>query len=314
MESHSFLPSEANVLSKLNEGYNTFDELKKVVDFSEKTLQQVLESLVSKHILVYDKAQQKYRYELPVNGEKIILDGNLLLPTTILRYPNYILVGRGSWYKFPADFDIRRIIWNVKLPNTKNTSLVSLITESVMKERKTKVVQLPEYKNLVNKLVPYSKNIMFKINAVGSELTDISIMFKHTLSAQTEEIKVEYRGMFVRSEIKTDELLNELRKDPSQRVFTNIHVNRMYSLSEFIFSNNEIPYNFNPQTRELRYAKITGIKGRIELTFFCMNASGDVEKENVEEYTEPNSGINRIRELFDKYARKMAEAEDFLVE
>lgn len=314
MVSHSFQPSEANVLSKINEGYTTFDELKSQVGFSEKTLNQVLESLISKHILEYNKSTQTYGYTVPVNGEKIILGGNLLLPCTVLRYPTYTLVGRGLWYKFPADFDINRIIWNVKLPDTKNTSLVQLITESVMKEKKARIVQLPEYKNLVNKLVPYSENVMFKINVVGEEVTDVSIMFKKQLSVATESIRVEFRGMFVRSEIKTDELINELRKAVGERNFKNIHVNRIYSLSDFIFSNNEIPYAFNPQTRTLSYAKITGIRGCIEITYYDMDVNGDIEKTNVEKFEDSNAGIGKLRELFEKYARKIVEAEDFMVE
>ena len=314
MQTHSFQPSEANVLSKINEGYTTFDELKQQVGFSEKTLNQVLESLISKHILEYNKTTQQYGYTVPVNGEKIILDGNLLLPCTVLRYPNYILVGRGQWYKFPADFDINRIIWNVKLPDTKNTSLVQLITESVMKEKKSRVIQVPEYKNLVNKLVPYSENIMFKINVVGEEITDISIMFKKSLSFISDEIRIEYRGMFVRSEIKTDELINELRKSVSERNFKNIHVNRIYSFSDFIFSNNEIPYAYDPKNRKLSYVKITGVRWCIELSYFTMDCNGDVEKLNVEKFEDSNVGIGKLRELFDKYARKMIEAEDFMVE
>lgn len=314
MQTHSFQPSESNVLSKINEGYNTFEELKQQVGFSEKTLNQVLESLIAKHIIEYNKSLKIYEYTVPVNGEKIILDGNLLLPCTILRYPNYILVGRGEWYKFPADFDVNRIIWNVKLPDTKNTSLVQLITESVMKEKKSKVVQLPEYKNLVNKLVPYSNNIMFKINVVGEELTDISIMFKKSLTVATDDIRIEYRGMFVRSEIKTSELINELRKSVSERNFKNIHVNRIYSFSDFIFSNNEIPYAFNQKTRTISYAKITGIRSCIEISYFDMNSNGDVQKTNVEKFEDSNAGIGKLRELFDQYARKMIEEEDFMVE
>ena len=65
MVSHSFQPSEANVLSKINEGYTTFDELKSQVGFSEKTLNQVLESLISKHILEYNKSTQTYGYTVP---------------------------------------------------------------------------------------------------------------------------------------------------------------------------------------------------------------------------------------------------------
>lgn len=314
MQTHSFQPSESNVLSKINEGYNTFEELKQQVGFSEKTLNQVLESLIAKHIIEYNKSLKIYEYTVPVNGEKIILDGNLLLPCTILRYPNYILVGRGEWYKFPADFDVNRIIWNVKLPDTKNTSLVQLITESVMKEKKSKVVQLPEYKNLVNKLVPYSNNIMFKINVVGEDLTDISIMFKKSLTVATDDIRIEYRGMFVRSEIKTSELINELRKSVSERNFKNIHVNRIYSFSDFIFSNNEIPYAFNQKTRTISYAKITGIRSCIEISYFDMNSNGDVQKTNVEKFEDSNAGIGKLRELFDQYARKMIEEEDFMVE
>lgn len=314
MEIKSFTNLESTLLSKFNEGNTTFEQLKNVVPYSDKTLNQVLESLTSKHVIELDKITKNYKYSIPVNGEKIILDGNIMLPTTIIHLPDKILVTRGSWYSLPLDFDIRRIIWNVKLPSTKNSTLVDLIKESVLKERKSRIVQLPEYQVLVNKLIPYGKNLMLKINVVGEEFTDIHIMFKKPLTKPTDDIKVEFRGMLVRSEIKTDELIAEIQKPSSDRKWNNIQINRIFGFNDFIFSNNEIPYNYSEKDRILSYVKITGIKGKIELSYYTMNVFSDIQKINVENYEDSNDGINKLKELFNSYAYQIVTNEDFLVE
>lgn len=314
MEVKSFTNLESTLLSKFNEGNTTFEQLKNVVPFSDKTLNQVIESLTAKHVIELDKISKKYKYCIPVNGEKIILDGNIMLPTTIIHQADKILISRGSWYSFPLDFDIRRIIWNVKLPTTKNSTLVDMIKDSVMKERKSRIIQLPEYKVLANKLIPYSQDVMLKINVVGEEYTDVHIMFKKRLTGKDDDIKVEFRGMLVRSEIKTDELLAEIHKPVTDRDWKNISINRIFGFSDFIFSNNEIPYAYSAKERILSYAKITGIRGKIEITYFTMNVFGEIQKINVEQYEDSADGISKLKELFNSYAVKMVENEDFLIE
>lgn len=314
MEIKSFTNLESTFLTKFNEGHNTFDSIKSVVPFSEKTLNQVVESLIAKHVIELDKQSQKYQYCIPVNGEKIILDGNIMLPTTIIHLPDKILVTRGQWYSLPVDFDVRRIIWNVKLPTTKNSTLVDLIKESALKERKSRIVQIPEYKQLVNKLVPYSPNMMIKINVVGEELTDVHLLFKKSLNDVNDDLRVDFRGLTVRSEIKTDELIEQLQLGVSERDWKKITLNRIFGFNDFIFSQNEIPYHFSSKDRSLSYVKITGIKGKIELTYFTMNKFGETQKTNVEQYDDSGDGIKKLKELFAGYAASMVSAEDFLVE
>lgn len=314
----SFTNSESTLLSKLNEGYATFEELKSVVPYSDKTLKQVIESLVSKKIIVLDTKTGRYIYDSPVNGEKIILDGNLMLPTTVLKFKDRMLVSRGSWYQFPPDFDIRRIIWNVHLPMTKkqNSTLAELIQESVLKEKKSKIVQSTDltYKGLVNKLVPYSPTLMLKLNVVGDEKCDVSIIFKKLVNKITDDIRVEFRGLTVRSEILTSELITELKKTVKDRVYTNIHLNRIFNFSDFVFIGNEIPYKFDIENKILYYAKITKVRGVIELTYFAMKDNGESEKVDVVSYDDAADGISKIKELFMMYAVKMVDGEDFYVE
>jgi hypothetical protein len=61
------------------------------------------------------------------------------LPVTIIKTKTKTLVSRGAWYEFPLDFDVRRIIWNVQLPNNNRSTLVDLIQNSILKEKKSKI-------------------------------------------------------------------------------------------------------------------------------------------------------------------------------
>ena len=142
---------EANFLDVLNKGFKRFEAIKENINFDENILQNVINSLTTKNIIKYDNIKQEYDYDSPVEGEKIILTGNILLPVTIIKRKDKILVTRGEWYEFPIDFDFRRIIWNVQLPNKSKSTLIDLIKESMLKERKSKLIQVNEYKDLVNK-------------------------------------------------------------------------------------------------------------------------------------------------------------------
>src|ERR1035437_9110696 len=200
MEIINFSNLETQVLSLFNSGYHTFEALLDNAGISEKTLTSVMEGLLSKNILSFNQVTKKYSYQTNVNGEYVILDGNLLLPCTVLKMKDKLLVSRGSWYEFPLDFDIRRIIWNVKIPAKTTSTLVDLISSSVLKEKKSKIVQLPEYQYLVDKIVPYSKTIGLLIHCVGETITDISIIFKLQI-VKNAEITPEHRGFRVRTEI-----------------------------------------------------------------------------------------------------------------
>jgi len=297
MQIENFSSIESQLLSAFNQGNKTFDGLLGTVPFGEKTLTITLEGLLSKNVLKFDKKTSKYEYDSPISDEMIILDGNILLPTTVIRIPNkgIMYVSRGSWYQFPIDFDIRRIIWNVKLQSKTNSTLVELIKTSILKERKSKIIQLPEYESLRNKIVPYSPTIGLMINTVGEEFTDISIQFK--IKLVNEDISPEHRGFSVRTEISTTELLQQLKTPVAQRNYIEcIKINQIFNFSDFIFSKNEIPVSI--KNSELTYVKITGVKKQFELTYFKLGLNGMSTKLDVENYDDSNEAIEKLRDIF----------------
>ena len=62
MEIKTFTSLESTFLSKLNEGFNTFDKLKDNVPFNEKTLNGIIESMISKNVIKFDSENKKYIY------------------------------------------------------------------------------------------------------------------------------------------------------------------------------------------------------------------------------------------------------------
>ena len=311
MDILNFSNLESQILSLLNKGFKTFENILENSGLSEKTLAQVIEGLISKNIILLNNKTNQYEYQTKVNGEVLILDGNLLLPTTIIRLKDKILVTRGEWYEFPVDFDIRRIIWNVKLDNKTNSTLVDLIRTSILKEKKSKLVQLTEYESLVNKIVPYNNNIGLLIHCISETVTDISIIFKIKLSP-TEEISIEHRGFTVRSEISTKELLDELKLPTNERNYKNIKLNQLFNFSDFIFSKNEIPLQL--KNGKLTYVKITGIKKALELTYFELGQDGNSKKINIEEFEDINESMEQLRDLFSNMAKSMLMENNIFVE
>lgn len=314
MQIDSFNSLETQVLSKFNEGNKTHEALKSVVSFNEKTLTQVLENLISRNVLSLNTKTNEYEYTTPIKGEKLILDGNILLPTTIIKLSDKLLISRGKWYEFPLDFDIRRIIWNVQLPNAKRSTLCDLIQESVLKEKKSKIVQLDEYKALVGKIIPYNKNIGLHINVVGETVTDIYIIFRVYLypSAKDKTIFTEFRGFKVHSFIKTEELINELRKKPEERNFENIQLEKLFNLSNFIFAGNEIPYFYDEES--VSYAKICVVNKRTELDTKMVDGNKKISNIERFDFQDNAEAAIKLSELFKMYASQILEDNDFWVE
>lgn len=309
MESVSYTNFEAEILSLINEGYNTFDKLKEKITFNEKTLQSNLENLIAKGMLAFNISLKQYEYTKPIEGGKMILNGNIMLPMTVIRKKDKTLVCRGNWYIFPPDFDIRRIIWNVSLPGKNSSTLVDLIKDSVLKTRKSKIETLPQYKNLVKKIVPYSKKLGLYINAVGEELADVSIMFYHTF----DEF-IQFRDFRVKTYISRVELIHELEKPLNEKNYQNITLNRIFNFSDFVFSENCIPYEYISDSKELKYVQITGVKKRLELSYFIMTANGNMEKFDTESFESISEGIQKLKELFSGYAQTLLNENDFLCE
>lgn len=313
MEVLNFSNLESQVLSLFNEGHKTFETLSDAAPIAEKTLNSVLEGLMSKNILKINPKTNEYEYQSKINGDMIILDGNILLPTTIIRLKDKIYVSRGEWYEFPIDFDTRRIIWNVKLETKTNSTLVDLIRTSVLKARKSRLVQLPEYENLRNKIVPYSKNLGLLLNTIGETVTDISIVFKIAL-VPGSDMTVEHRGFFVRTEIDTEELLAQLRLPVAERNYeTGIKLNRIYNFSDFLTSQNEIPVSLS-KNNELTYVKITGVRKAFEFTYMVMSNTGQTKKLDVEVFDDSNEAIEKLRDIFKGLPSLLMSENNFTVE
>lgn len=311
MDISTFTNFESNVMELITKGKNSYDEILKESNINEQTLKDVIEQLMAKNILK-QTSDSKFVYQNKVNGTIVVLDGNILLPTTILKMNDKIYVSRGYWYEFPLDFDVRRIVWNVKLESKTNSTLVDMIQNSVLKAKKTKNVQLDEWKILVNKIVPYSANIGLLIKCVGQEITDVDIIFKIRIS-EGEDMSIEHRGFKISSEIDTTQLITELKKKVAERDFTkNIELNRIFNFSDFITSKNEIP--IAKSKNSLTYVKITSIRKGFELTYYKMGINGNSTKISVDSYDDSNEGIEKLRELFDNYAIKLINNVDFLIE
>lgn len=315
MQIGSFSSLETQVMSKLNEGNKTHEALKAVVAFNEKTLNEVLEDLISKNVLFFNGKTGEYEYTSPVEGDKIILEGNILLPTTIIKLTDKLLISRGKWYEFPKDFDIRRIIWNVQLPNAKRSTLMDLIQESVLKEKKSKLIQVDEYKSLVGKLVPYNQNIGLQINVVGENNTDIYLTFRIKIYPDSKDKSTftEYRGFKVRSEIKTEQLIEQLKKKAGDgQNFEKIEINRFFNLSNFIFSGNEIPYQYDEES--VSYVRIVSMGKKPELEFYMIDGNKKITKIDKISFQDSAEAAARLSELFKSYASQLLEDNDFLVE
>lgn len=314
MNVESFSAMESEVLSLINQNIRKFEDIAEKVSFSEKILNQTLETLCSKNILVFNNKSKEYSYDSPINNEMVVLDGNILLPTTIIRMPEkgFMYVTRGEWYKFPIDFDIRRIIWNIKLVGKNNSTLVEMVRTSVLKERKSKIKHNTQYDALKNKIIPYNKNIGLLINAVGDDVTDVTMQFKVYFDESDPKAPI-HRGFTVNTEISTNEMLAELKKPVNDRDYPkNIKINLIYNLSDFLFSKNEIPVSLIDG--KFTYIKITGIKKGYELTYHEMNSSGVIKKVDVEMYDSPQEAIDKFREIFRGYASSILLKSNILCE
>ncbi len=301
---------KAFILSKINQGKQKIEDFQEY--YNENIVVDELNNLISTNVLKFDTTTQKYSFAVEPKGDKIILEGNLLLPVTIIRNENETIVARGYWYSFPPNFDVNRIIWNVALePKTKST-LVNLIELTEQKIRKSKIQQLPEYEKLCNLIVPYNDKIKFEINTVGKDLTSITIIFIHKINISgNDAIGIEYRGFKVKSEIKTDELIYELTKNVDERDYENIKINKIFNFSDFIFSKNEIPYLINQ--KEIEFIRLNKVRGEFVIGYYSINQNGITKELNTEKYSQVNDGIDKIKEIFGMYANEYLETIDFTV-
>jgi hypothetical protein len=300
---------EVCLMNLVSSGKNTFDELKAGSGVNDRDFNVVLEGMLAKNILSYNRNTGKYEYVEPLEGEILVLDGNVLLPMTVITLGNRKIVSRGKYYEFPLDFDVRRIVWNVKLDPRTNSTLVDLIQNSVLKEKKANITQVEAYKNLVNKVIPYSKKIGLLLNVVGDEATDVHVMFKVPIT--TGDITFEFCKFKVRSLISTPEMIDELKKPANERDYTNIKLNRIHDLTDFTYVNNEIPVSSGDGF--ITVARVTGIKKFLQLTYFKVDTTGNYTRLNTEELP-PDTSTDRFQELFSGLPSMILASSNFNVE
>lgn len=307
---------ETQLMTIISKGYNTFeainDELEKEYIVAERSVIETLQSLQSKNMIEFDTKTKKYSNAGGFGpNDYVILEGNMLLPVTVIEIPEEGIkyITRGNWYKVPIDFDIRKIIWNIALDTKNKSTLTELIRTSVMKERKSKIRHNAEYDMLKNKIIPYSDKIKLYINAVGEEVTDVTIMFQIKFGTANNV----FTGFTVHTEISTKEMLDELSKPKEQRDYvTNIKLNRIYNISDFILSKNEIPVMV--QDDKLTYCKITGVKKNFELTYFEMDSFGTTKKVDIEEYDSIGDLIEVLKKYFEGFTGVVLDENEMYVD
>jgi len=311
MKTTNYGELKADILSAINSDKTTVDDIiAHIKHFGDSEIVNELQTLVSSNTLKFNKKSKQYSHAIEPNGDKIICDGNILLPVTIMRNENETIVSRGFWYSFPPDFDTNRIIWNVAFDKKTSSSLVDLLEITQQKMRKTKVTQLPEYQKLVNIIIPFNDDIKFIIDKVGEVSTLISIMFiKKLYFNGIAGEAIEFRGFRVKSEILTENLLIELRKNPDDRDFSQIKLNNVFNFSDLIFSKNQIPYFYDGT--KIEYVELDKIRGEMRLVHYSIDKNSVIKELDVEKFVEVSEGLNRIKELYSIYMSEYLEKLDF---
>lgn len=286
MVAENFSNLQSQILNALGpEGLKTFEQIQEETKLSDMTLQRELDNLISKGTIIYDSIKCLYDWESPLEGNPIILEGNLLLPLTVIRMPDKgeMYVSRGKWYKLPINFQLRRIIWNVKLENKTESTLVDMIKSSIIKGKKTKIVHLAEYNHLRNKAVPYCQDFKMNLDSIGEERTSVTLIFRIPLRKnKADTIYIEHTGFTIKTEILTKELCDELNPDKKPKEWTNITLDRILKFGDFMFSQNEIPIKIK-EGEYIEYIKIFNQRGnQMLLETWTMGITGTKKKQNSE--------------------------------
>lgn len=299
MTTEIFSNLQSQILAILKpEGSKTFEEIQEETKLSEATVQRELDLLLAKGTLKLEN--NKYVWNEPLKGNPIILEGNLLLPLTVIKFPaeKKQYVSRGKWYELPIDFPIRQIIWNVKLENKTESTLVDLIKSSIVKGKKTRVIHLPEYDYLRNKAVPYCPEFKVNLDALGEELTAVTIYFRIPIKkVKTDDVYVEHMGFNLKTEILTKELCDELNVKDRPRDWNNIKLNRIYKFSDFITTHNEIPVKL-VEGQYIEYIRLYNQKGSMMmLETYTLNTLGTKKKVSTETMT-ATEAFDYLRDVF----------------
>lgn len=324
MEHNQTNPTNAeilNIFSKENKPL-TKEFIKNQFKFvSDTVINKSLDFLVNKGLITVeidtkDNNKSIYKYTEPLKDNIIILEGDLLLPVTIItKDDGRIFVTRGKWYEFPKGFDTRRIVWNCALNNNgneKNRTLVDMLTSAGLSQKKSTIVQLPEYESFINKTIKYNDDITLLIHKVGEELTEISVIFNILVGPKTEDLTVYHSGFKIKSEIATDELVNEVFKDAKERDFTNIKLRKIYELSDLIYVGNQIPVAY--VDGNLRYINIITCRRKLQYAFLELKEDGSIIHHESELFDVISEGIEAIMELCEKFVNNLFNKNGFLLD
>ena len=310
-----------NVISK--KGKATKEQILSEVKISENAFDSIINKLLSSNVIKING--EAYEYTTPLKGDVVVLDGDLLLPVSVINEGKTKIVSRGDkWYRFNADFDLRRIVWNVNLKNfgnSGNRTLVELLTTQVVAEKSRGIKHLSEYDHLVNKIVPYSDDIGLLINKVGEYFVDISII--HKIKIADGDISQIIRTFRTRSEISTQELLLELNKESEDRNFENIQLEHCINIEDIIVTGNEIPISYakdkyGTETQymsdKLKYLKIKKMMKELCFDICVREIGGTVSVIDSYTYESISEGIEQIVALCKPFIDRLFKVNDFVLD
>lgn len=316
---------ESGIRSALAEGPQNFHTLVDKLQFPDLMISETIAELKMRDFIQNVRgSSDTYELSPPIVGEAIFLDGETMLPTTVIYMEDKTLVSRGKWYEFPKDFDVRRIVWNVQLrPCDESSTLLNLLKAAIDKEKRVTVKHNPKYDMLKNKVIPYSENIGILLRSIGDDISDVSLIFKIQVggsSTDKDSIVPIYvhRGFTVRTKIDTQSMLDELHKPVAERNYIKgINLNRIFKVSDFIFNGQEIPLNFtkDEHKQQLTYARLeTASKDSSAcIKYYLVDSNGDKKLLDSEKY-EADDFILKVEELFEGFANVMLSNLNFLIE
>ena len=277
--------NEANILSMINKGINTYDGLFEALNLSETVLQSELSQLTNNGMLAENK-KGCYEWGRPVIGSLVTMEGDMFLPVNIVYMDDMIYLSRGeSWYKVDLEFDLRRIVWNSIIPYVEDgeekydTTLMDMLRNSVNKTKKSRNKQLTEYENLRNKVVPYSEKLKLHLLTIGENQTDVEIVMIIPIKV-SEDIVVEFRKFGIKQAIATEDLLTALRRPQNMRDFKmDIVLDKMIDCRDLFYSGNCIPVKWTngDNKTSFEFAELSQVrKDNIKVTYKEYTNDGEV--------------------------------------
>lgn len=321
---------EASVIEKITKNKKvTRQELIKDIKVSESSIDIIINKLLSNNVIKLCD-DSTYQYVQPLTDDIIILDGQLLLPVAVIDEGDTVIISRGSkWYRFrKEEFDIRRIIWNVDMVdnngNSNNQTLVDLLKSTITKEpKKSTITQSAEYLNLVNKIIPYNKDIGIHMLKIGDELTECNIIFKINMSDGI--IEYDFKGFSSHNTLSTIEIMSEINKSTDERNYQNIHIDREIDIRDIIFKGNAIPIGFCDSKSNLlptktlsgsflKILKIKEIKNKLVVEFGMLSNLGILTITNEESYDSISEGIESILNITKPFVDLLLRKNDFHID